>query len=62
MHSVALQADGPVRAAPVAAFRKKHGRLALFFGDQIGNFYSLDASTGKLLWKRRLDDHVKQPA
>ena len=30
---------------------------SLLFGDQIGWFYSLDAKTGHLVWKHRLDEH-----
>ena len=31
--------------------------MAAFFGDIRGNAYSVDASTGKLLWKTRVDPH-----
>ncbi len=51
-----FQAEGPVRAALVAG-RRSDSAYALFFGDQIGNFYSLDAATGRLLWKRKVEDH-----
>ncbi len=50
-----FQADGPVRAATVIA-RNGKGR-SILFPDQIGSFYSLDAGTGRLLWKRRIDEH-----
>src|SRR6202012_3176733 len=30
---------------------------AILFPDQIGSFYALDAETGHLLWKRRIDQH-----
>jgi polyvinyl alcohol dehydrogenase (cytochrome) len=50
-----FQANGPVRAAIVAI---PSGPLnSLVFGDQIGWVYSLDARTGHLLWKRRVEDH-----
>src|SRR4029077_2722047 len=50
-----FQADGPVRAATLVV---DHGaRRFVFFGDQIGWFYSLDASNGLLLWKRKIDPH-----
>jgi polyvinyl alcohol dehydrogenase (cytochrome) len=49
------QADGPVRAAIVAV--REGGRYVLLFGDQTGWFYSLDAASGKLLWKKRMEDH-----
>ncbi|HEV3330085.1 MAG TPA: PQQ-binding-like beta-propeller repeat protein [Bryobacteraceae bacterium] len=50
-----FQANGPVRssvlAVPVGA---KH---ALLFGDQTGWFYSVEAESGKLLWKKRVEEH-----
>jgi polyvinyl alcohol dehydrogenase (cytochrome) len=49
------QADGPVRASILAA--RDGGHYVLLFGDQIGWFYALDASSGKLLWKKRVEDH-----
>jgi polyvinyl alcohol dehydrogenase (cytochrome) len=33
------------------------GRFAAFFGDINANVHAVDASTGKLLWKVRVDDH-----
>jgi polyvinyl alcohol dehydrogenase (cytochrome) len=50
-----FQADGPVRAATVIA-PNGNGHVILF-PDQIGSFYALDADTGRLLWKRRIDAH-----
>jgi polyvinyl alcohol dehydrogenase (cytochrome) len=50
-----FQADGPVRAATVIA--PNGNGHAILFPDQIGSFYSLDALTGRLLWKRRIDSH-----
>ena len=35
----------------------KNSNPALFFGDIIGNVYSLNAVTGELLWRDRPDDH-----
>jgi polyvinyl alcohol dehydrogenase (cytochrome) len=32
-------------------------RIAVLFGDDSANVYALDASTGGLIWKRRLDEH-----
>ncbi len=32
-------------------------RLAVVFGDDSATLYALDATTGKLFWKRRLDEH-----
>jgi len=50
-----FQANGPVRSAIVAAANGSD--YSLLFGDQIGWFYSLEAKTGKLLWKHRVDEH-----
>ncbi len=47
-----VQADGPVRAAPVVDANNR-----LYFGDLLGQFYALDGSSGKTLWKTRLDLH-----
>src|ERR1019366_10305259 len=44
-----------VRSAPVAV--RDGPRNALLFGDLTGWFYSLDTRTGRLLWKRRVDEH-----
>ena len=50
-----FQANGPVRAAPVIVEDGKG--YALLFGDQVGWFYALDGETGKLIWKKRIDEH-----
>ncbi len=49
------QANGPVRAAilPVAS----GSATTLIFTDLIGWGYALDAKSGKLLWKKRIDEH-----
>ena len=53
-----FQANGPVRAAIVAAPRSgASGPFALLFGDMTGWFYALDATTGTLLWKLHVDEH-----
>ena len=50
-----FQAEGPVRSSLLATpLGKQH---ALLFGDQTGWFYSLQAETGKLLWKKKVEDH-----
>jgi polyvinyl alcohol dehydrogenase (cytochrome) len=33
------------------------GGLTAYFGDQAANMYALDAATGKVLWKVKVDDH-----
>lgn len=50
-----FQANGPVRMAILGV--PNSAGYSLLFGDQIGWFYSLDAMTGKLLWKKRIDEH-----
>jgi polyvinyl alcohol dehydrogenase (cytochrome) len=48
-----FQANAPVRSAILAVpLGDKH---ALLFGDQYGWFYSLEAETGRLLWKKAVD-------
>ena len=50
-----FQATGPVRSAILAVpVADKH---ALLFGDSIGWFYSVEAETGRLLWKKRPEPH-----
>ena len=48
-------AQGPVRT-PVRAVRQAQGHV-LLFGDQNGMFYAVDSREGKLLWKRRVEEH-----
>jgi polyvinyl alcohol dehydrogenase (cytochrome) len=48
-------ARGPVRSSILAVPRGKS--YSLLFGDQLGWFYSLDAATGKELWKKKVDEH-----
>ena len=50
-----FQANGPVRAAILPV--RNGSTYSLVFGDLIGWVYSLDAKTGKQLWKRRVEDH-----
>jgi polyvinyl alcohol dehydrogenase (cytochrome) len=50
-----FQADGPVRAAPLAVARD--GGPVLLFGDLVGWFYAVDAATGTLVWKTRVETH-----
>ena len=48
-------AHGPVRSSILAVARGKS--YSLLFGDQLGWFHSLDAATGKELWKKKIDEH-----
>ncbi len=50
-----FQANGPVRAAILPV--RNGATYSLVFGDLIGWVYSLDAKTGKQLWKLRVEDH-----
>jgi polyvinyl alcohol dehydrogenase (cytochrome) len=50
-----FQASGPVRSAIVAApLGKNH---ALLFADLTGWYYAIEAETGRLLWKKRPEEH-----
>jgi polyvinyl alcohol dehydrogenase (cytochrome) len=50
-----FQANGPVRSAILAVpLESSH---ALLFGDQTGWFYALEAESGKLLWKKKVEEH-----
>jgi polyvinyl alcohol dehydrogenase (cytochrome) len=52
-----FRADAPVRTAiTVGQAGAPSGRWTAYFGDQTSNVYALDALTGELLWKRRVDD------
>jgi polyvinyl alcohol dehydrogenase (cytochrome) len=54
-----FKAQAGVRtAASIAPYRAAGKRgYAVLFGDTRAMFYALDASTGKLLWTRRIDEH-----
>lgn len=50
-----FQANGPSRSAIVAApLGKNH---ALLFADLTGWYYAIEAETGRLLWKKRPEEH-----
>ncbi len=51
-----FQADGPVRSA-ILAVPLDRSRHALVFSDLTGWYYSVDAASGRLLWKKRIDAH-----
>jgi len=50
-----FQANGPVRSAVLSV--PNGNRHSLLFGDQTGWFYSLEAETGALLWKKKIEEH-----
>ena len=53
------QANGPVRAAMTIATTRNAdvGRESLVFSDQNGGVYSLDARSGREVWKMRVEEH-----
>lgn len=51
----ALDTEAAVRTA-ISVGRRGDG-WAIYFGDQRANAYAVDAITGKVLWKTRLDEH-----
>jgi polyvinyl alcohol dehydrogenase (cytochrome) len=55
-----FEAEAPVRTAiTIARIQSGRERYAAFFGDQRGNAYALDASTGEMLWKTHADDQPR---
>jgi polyvinyl alcohol dehydrogenase (cytochrome) len=50
-----FQANGPVRSSIVVV--RTGATHSLLFGDQTGWFYSLEGETGKLLWKKKIEEH-----
>jgi polyvinyl alcohol dehydrogenase (cytochrome) len=53
-----FQAQAGLRSTPMlGAVKRGSNQLAAFFGDIRGNAYAVDASSGKLLWKTRVDPH-----
>jgi len=48
-------AEGPVRTA--MSVGQQQDRWLVFFGDQGGSAYAVDAQTGELAWKTLVDDH-----
>jgi len=55
-----FRADATVRTALlVAPYREPAGgsRWAVFFGDLKANAYALDATTGRPIWRRKIDEH-----
>jgi polyvinyl alcohol dehydrogenase (cytochrome) len=55
----AIKTDAPVRTAiSVGPVTGSDGRRwAAYFGDQGANAYAVDALTGELLWKRKVEDY-----
>ncbi|MGY3447317.1 outer membrane protein assembly factor BamB family protein [Bradyrhizobium sp. USDA 4473] len=49
--------DAPVRAA-ISFATLDGGQPVIFFGDVLANVYAVNATTGALIWKSRVDDHM----
>jgi polyvinyl alcohol dehydrogenase (cytochrome) len=49
--------EAPVRTA-ISFAPLGNGQPGIFFGDVRANVYALNAATGKLIWKSKVDDHV----
>ena len=52
-----FQADSWVRAAVIWACDRIGPLLTAYFGDRTANMYAVDAATGKLLWKAKVDNY-----
>jgi polyvinyl alcohol dehydrogenase (cytochrome) len=53
-----FSAEAAVRTAiMVGAHQAAIGKAAVYFGDGRANVYALDAQTGAMLWKQRVDTH-----
>lgn len=52
----AFRVNAPVRTA-VSIGPLSKGRFAAYFGDERATVYSVDAETGRELWRLKLDDH-----
>lgn len=50
--------DAPVRAAVVIGKATASDPPMVWFGDVLANAYAVDAATGKLLWRAKLDRHA----
>lgn len=50
-----FQADSGIRSAPTVG--KAGPRWAVYIGDLKGNMYAVDAGSGQVIWKKRVDDH-----
>lgn len=52
-----FRADAPVRTA-LSMGTNRHAHPALFFGDDRAQAYSIDAKTGKPVWKTKVDERA----
>lgn len=51
-----FRASAEVRTA-VSVVRDSKGRALAYFGDLLAQLYVLDAFSGKLIWKKKIDNH-----
>jgi len=51
----AFRADGPVRTAITVGPGRAQGKWVAYFGDQGATVYAVDALTGELVWKRKVE-------
>jgi polyvinyl alcohol dehydrogenase (cytochrome) len=49
--------EAPVRTAITFGPLSQTDQFAVFFGDMRANAYAVDATTGALIWKRKVEDH-----
>jgi polyvinyl alcohol dehydrogenase (cytochrome) len=50
-----FQANGPVRSSVLSVVDRN--RQLLLFGDQTGWFYAIQAESGTLVWKKKIEEH-----
>ena len=48
---------GPLCRSAYRAARRRSATWAAYFSDQVGFVYSVNAATGALLWRRKVDEH-----
>ncbi len=53
-----MNAGSAVRAAITVAPMRTANKSALYFGDERSAVQAVDAATGKLIWKTKIEDHV----
>jgi polyvinyl alcohol dehydrogenase (cytochrome) len=52
-----FRADAGIRGAAIVGRAGSSGAMSVFVGDGAANIYRLDANTGELKWKVKVDDH-----
>jgi len=54
-----FQADGGIRSAISIGKNSNSEKLVAYFGDQAANAYAVDAETGKVIWKNKIEEHPR---